>query len=132
MKSVKIDIAKTGIEIPAEMKAKTQEANALLHSGKGAGNDFLGWVHLPSSISDSELAAIEEVAAKLRAKADLVICIGIGGSYLGARAVLEAMSGEKTDVPDPVEGLIVRNHLTHDQNVAIENVKHLLAPHWHL
>lgn len=46
--------------------------------------------------------------------------------------VLEAMSGEKTDVPDPVEGLIVRNHLTHDQNVAIENVKHLLAPHWHL
>ena len=92
MKSVKIDIAKTGIEIPAEMKAKTQEANALLHSGKGAGNDFLGWVHLPSSISDSELAAIEEVAAKLRAKADLVICIGIGGSYLGARAVLEAMS----------------------------------------
>ena len=76
MKSVKIDIAKTGIEIPAEMKAKTQEANALLHSGKGAGNDFLGWVHLPSSISDSELAAIEEVAAKLRAKADLVICIG--------------------------------------------------------
>ena len=92
MKSVKIDIAKTGIEIPAEMKTKTQEANALLHSGKGAGNDFLGWVHLPSSISDSELAAIEEVAAKLRAKADLVICIGIGGSYLGARAVLEAMS----------------------------------------
>ena len=92
MKNVKIDIAKTGIEIPADMKAKTQEANALLHSGKGAGNDFLGWVNLPSSISDSELAAIEEVAAKLRAKADLVICIGIGGSYLGARAVLEAMS----------------------------------------
>lgn len=92
MKSVKLDIAKTGIEIPAAMKAKAQEANALLHSGKGAGNDFLGWVHLPSSISDSDLDAIEAVAARLRAKADLVICIGIGGSYLGARAVLEAMS----------------------------------------
>ena len=68
------------------------EANALLHSGKGAGNDFLGWVHLPSSISEADIAAIEAEAAKLRAKADLIICIGIGGSYLGAKAVLEAMS----------------------------------------
>ena len=92
MKSVKIDIAKTGIEIPAEMKAKTQEANALLHSGKGAGNDFLGWVHLPASSSHSAPAAIAAVAAKLRAKADLVICSGIGGPSLGARDVLEAMS----------------------------------------
>ena len=92
MKSVKLEIAKTGIEIPAAMKAKAQEANALLHSGKGAGNDFLGWVHLPSSITDAQIDAIEAVAAKLRAKADLVICIGIGGSYLGARAVLEALS----------------------------------------
>lgn len=61
-------------------------------SGKGAGNDFLGWVHLPSSITDADLAAIEKTAANLRAKADLIICIGIGGSYLGAKAVLEAMS----------------------------------------
>ncbi len=92
MKNVKVDISKAGVEITAEMEARAQAANSLLHSGKGAGNDFLGWVRLPSSITDSEIAAISETAAKLRAKADVVICIGIGGSYLGAKAVLEAMS----------------------------------------
>lgn len=91
METVKLDITKTGITVSAEMQAKAQEANALLQSGKGAGNDFLGWVHLPSSISATDIAAIEAQAAKLRAKADLIICIGIGGSYLGAKAVLEAM-----------------------------------------
>ncbi len=53
---------------------------------------FLGWVHLPSSISENEIDAIRKEAAKLRSKADVVVCIGIGGSYLGAKAVLEAMS----------------------------------------
>ena len=92
MKTVTLDIAKTGIGIPADMKAKAQQANALLHSGEGEGNDFLGWVHLPSSISEADLGAIEAEAAKLRARADVVVCIGIGGSYLGAKAVLEALS----------------------------------------
>ena len=92
MKNVKLDIAKTGIEISADIEAKAQAANALLHSGNGAGNDFLGWVHLPSSISENEIDAIRKEAAKLRSKANVVVCIGIGGSYLGAKAVLEAMS----------------------------------------
>lgn len=92
MKSVKIDIAKSGVKISADMKAKVVAANALLESGKGAGNDFLGWIHLPSSVTKKELDTIEAEAKKLREKADLVICIGIGGSYLGAKAVLEAMS----------------------------------------
>ncbi|WP_300905061.1 glucose-6-phosphate isomerase [uncultured Alistipes sp.] len=92
MKTLKIDISKAGIEFSADMKARAQAANALLESGEGAGNDFLGWVHLPSSISEADLEAIEAAAAKLRSKADLVVCIGIGGSYLGAKAVLEAMS----------------------------------------
>ena len=92
MKTLKLDIAKAGVALTADIEAKAQAANALLHSGKGAGNDFLGWVKLPSSISEAEIKAIEEQAAKLRAKADVVICIGIGGSYLGAKAVLEAMA----------------------------------------
>ncbi len=92
MKTLKADIRKSGIHISAAMKEQAQAANALLHSGKGAGNDFLGWVHLPSSISDADLSAIEAAAAKLRERADLVICIGIGGSYLGAKAVLEALN----------------------------------------
>ena len=58
----------------------------------GAGNDFLGWVDLPSSISDELLSSIESVAASLRKKADVFVVIGIGGSYLGARAVIEALN----------------------------------------
>lgn len=91
MKTLKLDIAQTGVEPTDGLKARAEAANALLESGKGAGNDFLGWVHLPSSITKAEIDAIEATAARLRAKADLVICIGIGGSYLGAKAVLEAM-----------------------------------------
>ena len=74
------------------MAPLVKAAHEMLHNKTGLGNDFLGWVHLPSSISDAEIAAIEAAAARLRSKADLVICIGIGGSYLGAKAVLEAMS----------------------------------------
>lgn len=92
METLKLDIAKTGIELSAEMQARALAANELLETGQGAGNDFLGWVHLPTSITDADIEAIEAVAAKLRAKADLIVCIGIGGSYLGAKAVLEAMT----------------------------------------
>ncbi len=92
MKLIKFDAAHAGVVINSDMQAAAARANALLHSGEGAGNDFLGWVNLPSSITEGELADIKAVAAKLRAKADVVICIGIGGSYLGAKAVLEALS----------------------------------------
>ena len=98
MELIKVDTGKAGIELTAELEAQAARANELLVSGKGAGSDFLGWVDLPSSITDDELSAIEVQAAALRAKADAVVCIGIGGSYLGARAVLEALS-------DPFEHL---------------------------
>ena len=104
METLKLDIAKAGVAITADIEAKAQAANALLHSGKGAGNDFLGWVKLPSSISDADIAAIEKEAAKLRAKADVVICIGIGGSYLGAKAVLCLLYTS----PSPRDGLLSR------------------------
>jgi glucose-6-phosphate isomerase len=54
------------------------------------GNDFLGWMNLPSKISNEELNQIQEVADKLRSNSDVVVVIGIGGSYLGARAVIES------------------------------------------
>lgn len=92
MELIKFDAAHSGVVINSDMQAAAARANALLHSGEGAGNDFLGWVNLPSSITEGELAEIKSVASKLRAKADVVICIGIGGSYLGAKAVLEALS----------------------------------------
>ncbi len=57
----------------------------------GRGNDFLGWVDLPSEISEREIQAVESCAATLSAKSEVVVVIGIGGSYLGARAVIEAL-----------------------------------------
>ena len=57
----------------------------------GAGNDFLGWVNLPSEIDENLLADIEKTAAELRKKSDIFVVVGIGGSYLGARAVIEAL-----------------------------------------
>ena len=92
MKLVTLDTRKSGIELSEELKREAMAANALLHAGTGAGNDFLGWVNLPSSINKAQIDAINECAASLRAKADVVICIGIGGSYLGAKAVLDAMT----------------------------------------
>ena len=67
-------------------------AKQTLESGSGAGNDFLGWLHLPSSITSQDLEAMEKSAAILRQNCEYVICIGIGGSYLGAKAVIEALS----------------------------------------
>ncbi|MBU0764889.1 MAG: glucose-6-phosphate isomerase [Bacteroidetes bacterium] len=65
---------------------------AALHNKTGKGNDFLGWLELPSSITESDLAGIEEVAAELRGKSEVLVVVGIGVSYLGAKAVIEAMT----------------------------------------
>ena len=92
MELIKLDIRKAGITPTAELYAQAAAANKMLHTGEGAGNDFLGWVNLPSSIDATELATIKAQAEKLRAKAEVVICIGIGGSYLGAKAVLDSLS----------------------------------------
>jgi glucose-6-phosphate isomerase len=64
----------------------------LLHEKTGKGNDFLGWLNLPSSITESDLSEIESVANDLRSKSDVVVVVGIGGSYLGAKAVIEALN----------------------------------------
>ncbi len=89
---MKLDVSKSGIVIDDAYKAQAQAANQLLADKTGAGNDFLGWVNLPASITEDEIAAIKAQAAKLKSKAEVIICIGIGGSYLGARAVMEALS----------------------------------------
>ena len=69
-------------------------ANGLeqLEKGTGAGNDFLGWMHLPSATPESLVADIEKTAATLRNDCEYVVAIGIGGSYLGAKAVIESLS----------------------------------------
>ena len=73
------------------LRSNAEYSNALLHTGEGAGADFLGWVNLPSSITSEFLAEIKATARGLRERAEVVIVIGIGGSYLGAKAILEAL-----------------------------------------
>ena len=74
------------------LDAKAASAMEKLHNGTGAGNDFLGWLNLPSSTTAEVLDEIEQAAAVLRANCEYVVCIGIGVSYLGAKAVIEALS----------------------------------------
>jgi glucose-6-phosphate isomerase len=78
---------------------QAKSANQALENGIGKGNDFLGWLHLPSSIADLEIADIQAKANDLRSSCDVVVVIGIGGSYLGAKAVIDAISGSF----DPLE-----------------------------
>ena len=72
---------------------KALAAFDVLQGGQGAGNDFLGWKELPGQVSESLLRQLEAVQADWKAKGiDLVVVIGIGGSYLGARCAIEALS----------------------------------------
>ena len=89
MERIRLDLSKTGSSV-ASYGETAEKFNALLDNGTGRGSDFLGWVHLPSSITEEELNAVEATATILRERCDYVINVGIGGSYLGARAVIEA------------------------------------------
>lgn len=76
-----------------------------LHSKTGAGNDFLGWVTLPTDYDKEEFDRIKKASEYIKENADILIVIGIGGSYLGARAVIEALTSPnynsiKKDTPD--------------------------------
>lgn len=93
------------MEIAKDVK-KFESCNEALHTGKCEGHEFLGWVNLPSSISQDEITDINTTAAKLKANSEFVIVIGIGGSYLGAKAVIEALGNSfdayKKDRENPV------------------------------
>ncbi len=74
------------------LKTKGAAALETLQNGSGAGNDFLGWLDLPTRTDETLLTDIKATAAELRKECDYVVAIGIGGSYLGAKAVIEALS----------------------------------------
>ena len=75
---------------------KCAEAHRLLAEGAGPGNDFLGWRELPRRVRETELDRILAAAARIRACSDALVVIGIGGSYLGARAAYDLL-GRKWD-----------------------------------
>ncbi len=74
---------------------QVRAAHELLASGKGPGSNFLGWVHLPTDYDREEFARIKAAAAKVRSNSDVFIVIGIGGSYLGARAAIEFLKSDR-------------------------------------
>ena len=78
-------------ELVNELEARIPATYETIYQKTGAGNDFLGWVNLPSEIDENLLADIEKTANELRKKSEIFVVIGIGGSYLGARAVIEAL-----------------------------------------
>ena len=96
MKSISLNITKAASFLAeGAVKAyepKVKAAQEALENGTCEGNDFLGWLHLPSSITPEFLNEIQAVANTLREKCKVVVVAGIGGSYLGARAVIEGLS----------------------------------------
>ena len=92
---IQIDITKVAPFVSAEtIKAqapRVAEAQNALEAGTCPGNDFLGWLHLPTSITPEFLAEVKATAAVLRSECEAVVVAGIGGSYLGAKAVIEAL-----------------------------------------
>ena len=96
MSNLKVDYSKTlgfisKADVLAYKDAVKQNITAL-YKQTGKGNDFLGWVNLPSSISAAEIADIKATAQKMKQLCEVVVVIGIGGSYLGAKAVIDALS----------------------------------------
>lgn len=95
MKSISLDITKAAQFLNAgaveAFEPKVKAAQEALENGTCPGNDFLGWLHLPSSITQEFLDKVQSVADTLREKCEVVVVAGIGGSYLGARAVIEAL-----------------------------------------
>ena len=110
MKNIQLNIAKAEQFLAngavAAYETQVKAAMETLEKGNGAGNDFLGWLHLPSSITAEHLADLKATAQVLRENCEVVIVAGIGGSYLGARAVIEALSNTfewlKTQKENPV------------------------------
>ena len=94
----------TADEIKA-METMVTAAAETLENGTGLGNDFLGWLHLPTNYDREEFSRIEKAAAKIKSDSEILIVIGIGGSYLGARSAIELLRSPfynnlKKDTPD--------------------------------
>lgn len=97
MELLKLDVSQTynfvsNEEVSALINI-AEDANRALHEKTGKGNDFLGWVELPSSINNDFFSDLDLLAADFKNQVDYVVVIGIGGSYLGSKAIVEALSG---------------------------------------
>ena len=85
-----------------KMEERLSQAHAALAQGTGEGSDFLGWYRLPSHTTEEELDEIQKAANRIRRDSKALVVIGIGGSYLGARAAIEFMNGVMHNETDRV------------------------------
>ena len=111
-------------------EADLAEAHAMLQEGRGPGSDFLGWVHLPENYDKEEYARIKAAAAKIRSDSQALVVIGIGGSYLGARAVIELLASPNYNLckKDGPEIYFVGNGLSTD--AMLEVMEQLKGKDW--
>lgn len=98
MKNIEIDLSNARSFINMDdfnrVAKNINEQNKILRNKTGKGNDFLGWLDLPNNITQDELNDIKDTAVRLNKQSEVIVVIGIGGSYLGAKAVIEALSGQ--------------------------------------
>ena len=111
---MKLELTHTNSFVNKEMMQSYESQVAstynTIYNRTGAGNDFLGWVNLPSEIDESLIADIEKTAADLRKKSEIFVVIGIGGSYLGARAVIEALQNHFAPLTDAKPLVVYAGH----------------------
>ena len=95
-KAISLDLSKVAPYLATSeidyMEDMVKCAHNTLHNGTGAGNDFLGWIDLPVNYDKEEFARIKKAAEKIQSDSDVLVVIGIGGSYLGARAAIEMLT----------------------------------------
>ena len=91
---IKVNFDKTGLDKKEIMKYKQQVENIHknLHERAGDEDDFVGWLELPTKYDKEEFRRIKEAAKRINKDSDILVVIGIGGSYLGARAVIESLT----------------------------------------
>ena len=105
-----------------ELESNVSNVYETIYKKTGAGNDFLGWVSLPSEIDENLLADIEKTAAELRKKSEIFVVVGIGGSYLGARAVIEALQNHFAPLTSEKPFIVYAGH-----NMSEDYLTELLA-----
>ncbi len=111
---IKLDVTQTAKFIDAKLyedvKKEVIAAHDLLRSKKGEGNDFLGWLDLPVSYDTREFSRIQQAADKIKKQSDVLVAIGIGGSYLGAKSAIEML--KRYFNQDGVEVIFVGNQIS--------------------
>ena len=116
MNEIKLDITKAAqflnTDAVAALESEVKKAHESLENGTCQGNDFLGWLHLPSSITPDFLADIKATAQTLRENCEAIVVAGIGGSYLGARAVIECLKNNFEELTPRI--LFAGNNISED------------------